>query len=68
MKRYFMRDESGRGFCCELHHNEFTEDERSHCENELDEFPETFGEWLDNADIGETYENTDENHTVTRIA
>jgi len=68
MKRYFVKDESGRGFCCELDHDEFTAEERSHCENELDEFPETFGEWLDDADIGETYENTDENYTVTRIA
>jgi hypothetical protein len=68
MKRFFIKDESGRGFCCEVKLTEFTPQERSHCENELDEFPQTFGEWMDNADIGETYKNTDENYAVTRIA
>lgn len=64
--RFLVRDESGRGFTCEVKISEFTDEERAHVEDEDD--PEnTFGEWLDNSSAGEEYKNTDENYTVIRI-
>lgn len=64
--RFLIRDESGRGFTCEVKISEFTDEERARVEDE-DAPEDTFGEWLDNSSAGDEYRNTDENYTVIRI-
>ena len=62
--RFFLRDDSGRGFTCEVALSEFTDEERTHYEDEPED---TFGDWLINSSAGDEYKNTDENYTVIRI-
>jgi hypothetical protein len=72
--RFLLRDNSGRGFAIELMLSEFTTEEREYREEGTDtdyagneiEF-QSFGDWLDNSDAGDEYENTDANFTVIRI-
>jgi hypothetical protein len=64
--RFLLRDNSGRGFAIELTIGEFTAEEREHIEDE-DSPDDTFGEWLNNSNAGDEYENTDDHFTVIRI-
>jgi hypothetical protein len=72
--RFLVRDESGRGWCAELNYTDIGEDEREYREeghdtdyagNEI-EF-QSFGDWLDNSDAGDEFNNGDQMFTVTRI-
>jgi hypothetical protein len=70
--RFLVRDESGRGWCAEWHYTNISEDERDYREESLDidgneEDNQTFGEWLDNSDAGDEFNNGDQLYTVTRI-
>jgi hypothetical protein len=64
--RFLVRDESGRGWATTTLYSEFTTEERGHVEDE-DEPEGTFGEWLDNACLGDEFRNTDQNFTVIRV-
>ena len=72
--RFLVRDNSGRGWVAERLYTEFTIDERSFIsdtaaadEEEYGEEAQTFGEWLDDSDAGDEYENDDQMFTVIRI-
>jgi hypothetical protein len=64
--RFLVRDESGRGWAATTLYSEFTTEERDHVEDE-EEPEDTFGDWLDNASVGDEYRNTDQNFTVIRV-
>jgi hypothetical protein len=72
--RFFVRDESGRGWCAEWRYTDITNEEREYREEGCDtdyagneiEF-QSFGEWLDSSDAGDTFDNSDSMYTVTRI-
>jgi hypothetical protein len=72
--RFLVRDESGRGWCAEWHYTDIGTDEREYREegydtdyagNEIES--QSFGEWLDNSDAGDEFNNGDQLYTVTRI-
>ena len=65
--RFLVRDGSGRGWCAETLYSSFTADERSHNEDEEDEYSPTFGEWLDSSSAGDEYSNSDTMQTIIRI-
>lgn len=65
--RFLVRDESGRGWAAETPYTSFTAEERSHNEDEEDEYSPTFGEWLDTSSAGDEYSNSDTMQTVIRI-
>jgi hypothetical protein len=72
--RFLIRDESGRGWATEVAYTSFTTEDREYREEGTDtdyagnevEF-QSFGEWLDDSDAGDEFDNTDQNFTVTRI-
>jgi hypothetical protein len=72
--RYFVRDESGRGWCAEWRYTDITNEEREYREegtdtdyagNEVEN--QSFGEWLDSSDAGDTFDHSDQMLTITRI-
>jgi len=70
--RFLVRDGSGRGWCAEWHYTDIGADEREYREESLDvdgneEDNQSFGEWLDNSDAGDEFNNGDQMYTVTRI-
>ena len=72
--RFLVRDESGRGWCAERTYTSFDTEERAYREDGTDtdyagnevEFP-SFGEWLDNSEAGDEFDNSDSMFTVIRI-
>jgi hypothetical protein len=72
--RFLVRDESGRGWCAEREYTSFDADDRDYREDGSDtdyagnevEFP-SLGEWLDNSEAGDEFENSDQMYTITRI-
>lgn len=65
--KFLVRDDSGRGFTCELKISEFTADEREYCQDP-DNLEDTFGDWLDSAEIGDEFTNEDDHRTIIRIS
>ena len=72
--RFLVRDESGRGWCVEREYTSFDADDREYREDGTDtdyagneiEFA-SFGEWLDDSDAGDEFDNSDQMFTVIRI-
>ena len=72
--RFLVRDESGRGWATEVAYTSFTEEDREYREEGTDtdnagneiEF-QSFGEWLDESDAGDEFDNSDSMFTVIRI-
>ena len=65
--RFLVRDESGRGWKRETLYTEFTAEDREHKRDDDDEYCETLGDWLDNDNGDEEYDNSDDNVTIIRI-
>jgi hypothetical protein len=72
--RFLIRDGSGRGWCVEKLYTEFDSDDRAFIsdtaaadEEEYGHLAQTFGEWLDDSDAGDEYDNDDQMFTVIRI-
>lgn len=65
--KFLVRDDSGRGFTCEVKLSEFTDEDREYCPNP-DSPDDTFGEWLNSAEIGEEFLNEDDHQTIIRIS
>lgn len=72
--RFLIRDESGRGWVSEVSYTQFTAEDREYREEGTDtdyagnevEF-QSFGEWLDDSDAGDEFDNSDSMFTVIRI-
>ena len=72
--RFLVRDESGRGWATEVAYTSFTTEDREYREEGADtdcagneiEF-QSFGEWLDDSDAGDEFDNSDQMFTVIRI-
>lgn len=70
MKRFLVRDESGRGWACEYSREDFNQCggwDMSYSNDPDDEFTPTLGEWLNDSEAGEEYNHEDENLTIICI-
>ena len=70
MKKFFLKDQSGRGICATLSLEQFSEngwDLDYKNDDGEDSHDPTLGEWLEDADIGDEYHHDDENCTIMCI-
>ncbi len=67
-KRFLVQDQSGRGIAVTLLFSEVRERFDLSFSNDLeDEFEETLGEWLEHAEVGDTFTNHEDMLTFTRV-
>jgi len=67
-KKFLVQDHSGRGIAVTLPLSEVRESFDLSFSNDLeDEFEETLGEWLEHADVGDTFANEEDHFTFTRV-
>lgn len=66
-KRFLVKDHSGRGVAVTLLLLDIQERwDMGYSNDPESEFEDTLGEWLDRAEVGDTYENQEDNVTFTR--
>ena len=71
---FLVRDGSGRNYCTKRNYTDFDADDRAYVdecdEDEAQEnglHAQTFGEWLDSAELGDEFDNADDMFTVIRV-
>lgn len=66
-KRFLVKDHSGRGFAVTLPISDVRERwDRNFKNDPDDEWEETLGDWLESADVGDTFTNTEDKCSFTR--
>lgn len=66
-KRFLVKDHSGRGVAVTLPLLDIQERWDTDYSNDPEsEYEETLGEWLDRAEVGDTFENQEDHVTFTR--
>lgn len=66
-KRFLIKDQSGRGFAVTLPMADVLSRWDGAYSNDPEDSNETsFGDWMQVAEVGDTYDNVDENVTFTR--
>lgn len=66
-KRFLVKDHSGRGIAVTLPLSVIQERwDMDYSNDPHNEYEDTLGGWLNNADVGDTFENQDEHVTFTR--
>lgn len=66
-KKFLVKDNSGRNFSAEVYGADFTDEDREYCPDP-DNQEDTFGDWLDAAEIGDEFTNEDDHQTIIRIS
>ncbi len=67
-KRFLVTNQSGRGIAVTLPLSEIrTRWDMSFSNNPDDEFEESLGDWLDQAEVGDFFTNQEEMLTFTRV-
>lgn len=66
-KRFLVKDHSGRGVAVTLPLSDIRERwDMGYSNDPESDFEDTLGEWLDSAEVGDTFENQDDHVTFTR--
>ena len=70
MKKFLLKDHSGRGISTTLTLEQFGDNgwDLSYSNNPEDEHETTLNDWLEDAELGDEYRHDDENCTITCIA
>jgi hypothetical protein len=67
-KRFLVKDHSGRGFAVTLPLSDIRERwDMSYSNSPDDEFEDNLGDWLDSAEIGDSFFNNDDYVSFTRV-
>jgi hypothetical protein len=70
-KRFLLRDESGRGYVSHWTASEmlssWSDHELDYSADPEDEFCQTLRQFVAESDVGDSFDNTDENWTMLRV-
>ncbi len=66
--RFMVKDQSGRGFSVTLPLSDIRQRwDMEYRDDPANELESMFGDWLDTAEVGDTFTNHDDNVTFTRV-